>query len=229
MLFRFGSRKSADPEQARKERTEKILKSRGIAVNPHLPVRFGPEDALRRDLDAVCRRVAAGILVIQLACDAANGDYDPSREALLPYLERFGVLDALNAPERKLLDGDYTQQSLSEIVWTYESCWALEWALGLIDDISDASDICECEKAVRLVADGGSMEDFRAKCALRDLEELKDMTDYYYRCHWAAVEKRLRPETRIGDLNEEVVMERRRGLDWLFDPEDDWFDISLDT
>ena len=61
------------------------------------------------------------------------------------------------------------------------------------------------------------------------LEELKDMTDYYYRAHWAVVENRLRPETAIGDLNEEVVMERRRGLDWLFAPEDDWFEISLDT
>ncbi len=229
MLFRFGSRKPADPEQARKERSEKILRSRGIAVNPHLPARFAPEDALTRDLDAVCRRVAAGILMIQLACDAANGDYVPSREVLLPYLERFGVLDALNGPERRLLDGEYTQQSLSEIVWTYESCWALEWALGLIDDISDASDICECEKAVRLVTDSETMDAFRSRCALRDVEERKDMTDYFYRCHWAAVEKRLRPDTEIGDLNEEVVMERRRGLDWLFDTEDDWFDISLDT
>ena len=63
----------------------------------------------------------------------------------------------------------------------------------------------------------------------RPVEELKDMTDYYYRCHWATVERRLRPEVSAGKLDEEVVQERRRGLDWLFAPEDDWFDISLDT
>ena len=99
----------------------------------------------------------------------------------------------------------------------------------IVSEISDSSDICDCEKAVHLVADCESLDAFREKCSLRTLDELKDMTDYYYRAHWAVVENRLRPETEIGDLNEEVVMERRRGLDWLFAPEDDWFDISLDT
>ena len=229
MLFRFGSRKQADPEQARKERSEALLRQAGIAVNPHLPKRFDPEETLTKDLDAVCRRTAAGLLTIQLACDAANGDYDQSREILLPWLERFGVVDCLNGPERKLLDGDYTREGLAAIVWTDECCGALEWALGLVDDISDASDICDCERAVRLVLDSGDMAAFRDKCALRPMDELKDMTDYYYRCHWAAVERRLRPEVSAGKLDEEVVQERRRGLDWLFAPEDDWFDISLDT
>ena len=229
MLFHFGSRKPTDPEKERKNRSEKRLRQHGIAVNSHLPARFTPEDALTKDLDAVCRRTAAGILMIQIACDAESGDYDQSREVLLPYLERFGAVDSLNGPEKRLLAGEYTPQDLVQIVWTYESCWSLEWALGLIPDISDSSDICDCEKAVHLVADCESLDAFREKCSLRPLDELKDMTDYYYRAHWAVVENRLRPETEIGDLNEEVVMERRRGLDWLFAPEDDWFEISLDT
>ena len=229
MLFHFGSRKKKDPEQERKARSEALLRECGAAINPHLPLHFAPGDALTKGLDAICRRTAAGILMIQIACDAENGDFDHSKEVLLPYLERFGVLDSLNGPEKRLLDGEYTHRDLAQIVWTYESCWSLEWALGLVPDISDGSDICDCEEAVHLVADCESMDDFRAKCSLRPLEELKDMTDYYYRAHWAVVENRLRPETAIGDLNEEVVMERRRGLDWLFAPEDDWFEISLDT
>lgn len=35
--------------------------------------------------------------------------------------------------------------------------------------------------------------------------------------------------TSIGALNPEVVVERRRGLEWLFSEEEDWNDISLDT
>ena len=42
-------------------------------------------------------------------------------------------------------------------------------------------------------------------------------------------EKRLRPETEIKDLNPDVLMERRRGLEWLISEESDWFDISMDT
>ena len=42
-------------------------------------------------------------------------------------------------------------------------------------------------------------------------------------------EKRLRPETEIKDLNPDVLMERRRGLEWLISEESNWFDISMDT
>ena len=55
------------------------------------------------------------------------------------------------------------------------------------------------------------------------------MLDLYYRYHWACVEKQVNPNTNIGLLNPGVVVERRRGLEWLFSEEDDWNKISLDT
>ena len=56
------------------------------------------------------------------------------------------------------------------------------------------------------------------------------MLDLHYRFHWACVEKRINPDSiNIADLNPEVVYERRRGLEWLFSDEDDWYEISLDT
>ena len=33
----------------------------------------------------------------------------------------------------------------------------------------------------------------------------------------------------IGDLNMEVVFERRRGLEWLISQENDWHEIALHT
>ena len=55
------------------------------------------------------------------------------------------------------------------------------------------------------------------------------MLDLFYRYDWACTEKRLNPDTPIGNLNPEVVVERRRGLEWLISEEDDWFDIPLNT
>ena len=43
------------------------------------------------------------------------------------------------------------------------------------------------------------------------------------------VKKRINPDTPIGNLNPEVVVERRRGLEWLISEESDWYNISLDT
>lgn len=56
-----------------------------------------------------------------------------------------------------------------------------------------------------------------------------DMLDLYYNYHWACVDNRINPETKCGELNEEVVMERRKALEWLICKDKDWDSISLDT
>lgn len=144
-------------------------------------------------------------------------------------LKKYEVSDYLNSKEKKLFDGTYTQQDAIDIDWEYEAYWSLVWALGLIDDISDGGNICDCGQAIRLVNESDSYKDFKDKCKLRNIEEILDMLDLYFRYHWACVEKRLRPETPIAGLNPSVVAERRRGLEWLISDKDDWFDISLDT
>lgn len=107
--------------------------------------------------------------------------------------------------------------------------WAVVWSLGLVDDIKEANEICDCQKAIGLVSHCKSYEEFKKQCHTRSVDEILDMLDLYYRYHWACVEKRIHPETPIGDLNPEVVWERRRGLEWLVSEEADWYEISLDT
>ena len=72
-------------------------------------------------------------------------------------------------------------------------------------------------------------EDFKAPCKLRQPSEILDMVDLYYNYHWACVDHRINPITNCGELNEEVVMERRKALEWIISKEKDWSDISLDT
>ena len=95
--------------------------------------------------------------------------------------------------------------------------------------IYDASDVCDCNYAIQLFKKSISYEDFKNKCNLRSVNEILDMLDLYYRYHWACVEKRIKPETSIGNLNPSVVVERRRGLEWIISKTQDWYDISLDT
>lgn len=59
--------------------------------------------------------------------------------------------------------------------------------------------------------------------------EILDMIDLYYNYHWACVDHRINPQTKCGELNEEVVMERRRALEWLICKDKNWDRISLDT
>ena len=155
--------------------------------------------------------------------------YEESKEFFADILSKYGVESCLNEKEKRLFNGNCSKQDAIDVVWTYEAYWSLVWALGLIDDISNAVEICDCQKAISLVSECGSLEEFKKQCHVRDIEEILDMLDLYYRYDWACTEKRFNPQTSIGGLNPEVVVERRRGLEWLISEENDWFDISLDT
>lgn len=216
--------------EERRKRNNEYIKEMGIACLETLPLIESSSDVKIKDIDDICKRAIACLLSIQLACDIEEGnDYNESRELFSKLLNEYNVVDNLLDKEQKIFNNNYSNQDVIDVVWTYEAYWSLIWALGLIDDIKIPNDICDCKKAVTLVGDCKDYKEFKNKCKLRNIEEILDMLDLYYRYHWACVEKRIRPETPIGVLNSDVVIERRRGLEWLISKVDDWNDISLDT
>lgn len=217
------------PEE-RREKSNKKIKSMGIVCYENLRTRENGADVKLKSVDDICKRAVASFCAIQVACDINNGNYQESVEYFSGLLEKFGVKSCLNEKEKRLFDGSYSKQDVIDIDWEYETYWAIVWALGLIeDDISNASGTCDCNKAISLVSNAKGYEDFKSKCHMRSIEEILDMLDLYFRYHWATIEKRINPDTPIGNLNSSVVVERRRGLEWLISDKDDWYEISLDT
>ena len=212
----------------RKEKTIAKLKEMGIATIEFLPEVEDSSQVKLKSLDEICARAIATLISTQLACDINNGDYEESKKYFEVMLDTFKVKDKLNSKEKKLFDGSYSSQDVIDVVWTYESYWSLCYALGLIDSIEDAGSICDTNLAISFVSKSKDFDDFKSKCKLRDIEEILDMLDLYYRYHWATTDNRMNPNTPIGNLNDEIVVERRRGLEWLF-IDKDWFDIPLDT
>ena len=75
---------------------------------------------------------------------------------------------------------------------------------------------------------GSSLKKFKDRCRVRSLDEILDMYDLYYRYQWASIEICLQQEFNPTIINEDVIVERRRGLEWLLSPcTDDWYDIDL--
>ena len=216
-------------EERRKISNEKIKKL-GIACLESLPVLPDHSQVKVKDLDVICKQAIACLLSTQIACDISeNQNYQESKELFTKLLKGYGVDNELLEKEQRLFSGNFQEQDVIDVVWIYETYWALVWALGLVDDISMPNTICDCKKAITLVGDCKTYEAFKQNCKLRNIEEILDMLDLYYRYHWATTEKRIRPETEIKDLNPDIVVERRRGLEWLISNEYDWNDISLDT
>lgn len=227
--------KTVSPED-RRNKNNQFIQKMGIACLESLPLLEAGADVKLKDLDTICRRAIACLLSIQLACDISDatqqetqGDYTESKELFSKLLKKYKVDDALLEKEKGLFEDKFKPQDVIDVAWTYEAYWSLVWALGLIPDIRMPDSICDCKRAITLVSSCNSYEKFKKQCRMRNVEEILDMLDLYYRYHWACEEKRINPNTEIGSLNPEVVMERRRGLEWLIAEEKDWNDISLDT
>lgn len=213
----------------RKERTEKLLAEKGIGINPNLPLTEPASEIKLKSPDDICKRAIAALLSTQVGIELSE-QHNEDAASFVKLIDYFGVRECLNFREKKLINGTASQQDITDVVWEYECYWALVWALGLIDDISDASGICDCLAAIRLVSKRSSFEDFKSKCKLRSKDEILDMLDLYYRFHWAVVQhEHIDSSCPIGDLMGDVVFERRRGLEWLISDKDDWHDIELNT
>ena len=221
--------KAATPEERRKKNNE-YIKNNWIACLESLPVIESGASVKLKSMDVICRRAIACLLSIQLACDIEEqNDYDESRELFLNLLKNYNVENFLLEKEKRLFEDKYSPQDVIDVAWTYEAYWALIWVLGLIDDIKMPDTICDCQKAITLVGDCKDYEDFKSRCKIRNIEEVLDMLDLYYRYHWACVEKRVQPDTNIGPLNPDVVVERRKGLEWVISDIEEWDEIPLDT
>ncbi|MCR5835743.1 MAG: DUF4272 domain-containing protein [Lachnospiraceae bacterium] len=216
-------------EERRKKNNDFILQQ-SIACYEDLPLTESSAEVTLKSVETIAKRAIGALLVIQVIYDIQAGDFEGSVEFFRGKLKQFDIGDELlNSKELRILNGTYTQQDLFDMDWAYEAVWSLYYALGLVDDIRDGGETCDCELAISLVSKKSSFDEFVSQCKLRDIEEILDMLDLYYRYDWAVTENRIRPNTNIGNLVPSNVVERRRGLEWLISEEDDWYDLSLDT
>lgn len=211
-----------DAQHARRMKNNELLKRYNILTNENLMCRYDDKAVKLRSIEDVCRRAVACLITVQIAIDIRNNHYEESKQHFLPILERFGVQDNLNSMERRIIDGTYTQQDIIDMDWAYESYWALCWYLGLVEDITDALNICDSEKAISFVMNSSSLEDFQHNCSLRSNKDVLDMEDLYLRYNWAINEVKVN-----WNINSSVVIERRRALEWLLSDEDDWYQLDL--
>lgn len=232
-LFDSLKGKALTPEE-RRDKSNARIKKMGIACLENLPTIESSSDVKLKDLDVVCKRAIACLLSASCASTINQGDdVEKTINFHITLLQRYGLTkDDLLPKERAVFDNRYSDQNLIDVVWSYEIYWTLIWAMDLITDkeMDEPITICNVERAIAILMEtSGDYEFFKGICKLRDIEKILDMLDLYYRYHWACEEKRLNPQTDIGKLYSDVVMERRRGLEWLVSDKKDWNDISLDT
>lgn len=216
-----------EKQKNRRQKNNEFLVKNGISINENL---LCNENIVQlRNLDDICKRAIACLLTVQIACDINTGHYKESLEYFLPLYDKFGVRNNLNSKEQRIINGTYSNQDAIDMDWAYEAYWAICWGLSLVDDIKNGGELCDCQKAISFVIDSNSLEDFKNKCKLRDIDEILDMFDLYYRYNWAINNSKVNLNSKVGNLDSSNVIERRRGLEWLISPIDDWYDVQFNA
>ena len=198
--------------QERKDISIEILKSQGVPFIDHLPLVYETSEVAPREKDEVIARAICSFAAIMCACTIRdNGELtDEDKQGTKDFLDnRFGCIDKLTRMERRVIEGEASCDEAVNMGWKYESLWALLWAMGLVKELDFPKDICDCDFVMKTFSG-----DFSERVKMRGTDEILQALDLIYRYHWACVNARVHG-TKSAGLDEEVVMERRGGLEWL--------------
>ena len=128
--------------------------------------------------------------------------------------------------------GKQSKEQKANYSWNKEAIFALLWAVKLVKDLRDLKQM-KMGDVYSLIPPEASEEKFRKSLKLRNEKDLLKELDFFYLLHWTLKHepqpnKLLSFFTNKIPIEIDVVMERRRALEWLFSKED-WDDVAMDT
>ena len=212
--------------EARRARTEELLREHGIPVNPHLPMIEDGADVSLRSEEEVWGRLMALWGVVGAAMLRRNAFF---KEYFSPLARR----TLLTADEATFLFEDTPkEEDLIRFSWRLEAMMFLAWCAGLVDDPGLPSDQSSAEAILPLYPhDGGDALMLRDAIRLRDKETILDKADLLYRLHWAVRDAHLNGREPPPGLNPGVVLEWHHAVNWMirYNDEDDWDAVGTDT
>ena len=200
---------------------DKIIKDKGYRVNDWLPIL---ETSSFRTLDEIKGRMSVMNALINIAFEAPV-------YVIKEWLENQNLLVFLSDAEKEILEKDndeLTDIEINSLNWYLESLWALMWATGMIERL-EAEDYVGDHMVSLLpnLQNGETNIKLERLSKVRTEIELYTMLDYYYRLHWYCVDERL--NGRQAKLNEGLIYERRKSLEWAFNRENDWDNVEMGT
>jgi len=204
-------------EQLKLSNTQKLAKM-GIEVPGHLPQIEPLEDVSPRSSVEVASRLCALSYVIGLGFGAKGKD-------LKPFLEQYDLLDDVTHHEKSLLELDILpEQERINASWLPECAQALAWCINVVE--LNHFDHCDNDLASKIPFKTDP-SGFISNAVLRPIEEIQQQSDLLYRMHWYARDCSLTGTE--SPLNEGVISERRKAIDWVYGVEEDWDEIPMDT
>jgi len=213
-------------EFTRKEKTEKILKNKGIKVNVNLPRVESENETTIREPKEIARRVTILATTNMVAYNRITGTQ------AIEYLKKYKLWKFVTPNEKSFVNNPTDEQKNQE-TWKSEGIWVLMWALKNVDEIEFPNKMVDLNKIPPEKYPIGEEKDpnkfINSFNEIRSKSEILDVMDLYYRLDWACVDARIN-NREINKVLSGVVYERHYALNWLVNyMEQKWDDISCDT
>ena len=210
-----------DPQQVKQD-SERIILAKGGRTCDWLPYLDRAEP---RGLDHLVGRALVMNALLNIAFQAPVS-------VIRNWIEAHRLTPHLSDAERVILtksNAELSEQESIDLYWYIESLWALMWAGGLIPDLPIDQPVGDnmASLAPNLQTNEGT-DKFAEAIRLRPYGELFPMLDLYYRAHWYTEDARINGYA-TGEISGDVIMERRKALEWLMDRTVDWDDVALNT
>lgn len=201
-----------------KRSTEAILREYGIEVPSHLPGIEQIGEVEPKSSAEIARRALVLSYFIGLAFGA-------SADTLVEKIKRYDLWNSLSPLETKLLSSkSISDEQQAKISLLCESIQAFAWCLNLVE--MDNFRHCDDDLASNFPLDA-EPRDFISLSKRRPISEIQKQADLLYRLHWYSRQARLTGKS--AQVNEGVIENRRRAIDWTYGTAKNWDDISLDT
>lgn len=190
----------------------------GYHTNPSLPTLGNLSIAV--DRLGLAKRMLCSDAIVAVA-------HGFPREVAHKWLRDEGLLEDLSASQEAMITGARAPDLRDKL--EVNALYALAWSGGLLADITFNQQVPSTLATLfpNLNLIGGSAI-FCSRVQLRPTEVLLDQLDLAYCLHWSIRDAQIRGKRAPGLLDPNAVVERRRGLEWLFSGAN-WDEIELDT
>ena len=213
--------------RARAARSAARLHELGIATFNELPPVVSEPEVAFRPADEVAWRILSLFIIAVRAESLASG----KPLAVVKLKEKSPLaFQSLTPSEEAFLNHESPDEhAITNAVWRYEAMYALQWALGIHDELRFADNICDVPLVAQIMVDRPDNE-FVTDARLRDASEILDALDLNQRMLWSARDAARHRRPAPAGIDGSVLSERQHALNWLINHRHaPWDDVDTPT
>jgi hypothetical protein len=154
-----------------------------------------------------------------------------NRNKLQSWLDDVGFFDSLESKEKELFTrgkNKLTKNELMDLSWMIESILVLCWSVNVVSKMPFPDRQFTSSSLLKKMPPEISVNTFMDGLVLKSHNEILYETDLYYCLHWVVRSYDSSNAPWKVKLDQEVIMARRRSLEWMCGSIS-WWDITLDT